>query len=170
MKLFDIVEKRVIINENILLIPTFKRVVDKYGDKCLDVFCFIHYYCNYKSPFFEYTDENKEEKLMELYNPDGIFTMEDPEIIEAMKLYNEIQWTPTMELVEAAKIMIHKMAAYLKTASLTDGKDGNITQIGNIMKQLGPNVASYDELKEHVEKEKAKANVYGGKHVSSRER
>ncbi len=170
MKIFDIVEKRVIINENILLIPVFKRVVDKYGDKYLDVFCFIHYFCDYKSPFSEYTEEKKEEKLMSLYNPDGDFTMEDPEIIDAINLYKEMQWTPSMELVEAAKIMIHKMAAYLKTASLTDGKDGNITQIGNIMKQLGPNVASYDELKEQVEKEKAKTNVYGGKHVSSRER
>lgn len=168
-KIFDLVEKRVILNENILLIPAFKNVYEKYnGD--LNVFCFIYYYCDYKSPFADYKPEQKEETLMELYNPDGSFTLEDQEILEAMKQYKDFQWTPAMELLEATKVTFHNMAAYLRTASISDGKDGNISQISNILKQIGPTVSSYDELEKQVAREREKSTVRGGKHVSSRER
>ncbi len=168
--IFEIVEKKVILNENILLIPTFKAVVDRYPNIYLDVFCFIYYYCDYKSPFADYTTEQKEEQLMELYNPEGVFTLEDDELIQAMDLYNKMQWTPTMELLEASKVMMHRMALYLRTAEITDGKDGNITQINNITKTIGQTVSSYDELRTQVEKEKEKATIRGGKNIASRER
>lgn len=169
-KIFDIVEKKVILNENILLIPEFYAVVERYGDDALDVFSFIYYYCDYKSPFSDYDPGQKEERLMEMFNKRDVFTVEDEEIIEAMKLYHELQWTPTMELLDATKEMLFKMATYLRTASIIDGKDGNLTQINNTIKSIGPTIASYEELKEQVEKEKEKAIVRGGKNISSRER
>lgn len=168
--IFDLVEKKVILNENILLIPQFKAVVERYGDHTLDVFSFIYYYCDYKSPFSDYSPDQKEEQLMGMFNKNGEFTLEDEEIIEAMKLYHELQWTPTMELLDATKEMLFKMAAYLRTASIIDGKDGNLTQINSTIKSIGPSIASYEELKDQVEKEKEKSTIRGGKHISSRER
>lgn len=168
--IFDIVEKRVIINPNILLIPQFKAIVDKYEKNYLDVFCFIYYFCYYKSPFSDYKPEQKEEILMTIYNKDDIFTLEDEEVIEAIKLFNEMQWTPTLELLEAAKCTLFRMADYLRTTTIIDGRDGNLTQINSLMKQLGATVGSYDQLKEQVEKEKEKTTIRGGKTIGTRER
>ncbi len=169
-KIFDIVEKKVLVNENILLIPAFKRIVEEYDDRFLDVFTFIYYYCDYKSPFSDYSTDQKEEKLMELFNPDGIFTLDDQVIIEAVDQYNSLQKTASMELLEGAKIAMHKMAEYLRNVSIIDGRDGNIAQISGILKQMGSTVSSFEELQEQVEKEMEKSTVRGGKHVSSRER
>ena len=168
--IFDLVEKKVIVNHNILLIPEFGAIVDRYGEHYLDVFCFIYYYCDYKSPFSDYKADQKEEALMEMFNKDGVFTLEDEELLRAMRLYNEMQWTPTMELLEATKSALFKMADYLKTTDIVDGRDGNLTQIMSVIKQIGPTVASYDELREQIEKEKEKATIRGGKTIGSRER
>lgn len=170
MKMFNIVEKRVVIDEDVLLIPEFKAVVDEYKDDAINALCFIYYYCNYKSPFANFQPEKREEKLMGMYNKNSAFTLEDPVMIEAMNLYMEMQWTPTRELLDAVEVAMFKMANYLKSASIIDGRDGNLIQIGNIMKNIGSTVGSYDELKEQVEKEQEKAVIRGGKKINSRER
>lgn len=169
-KIFDIVDKKVIINENTLLIPAFKRILEEYNDRSLDVFSFIYYYCDYKSPFSDYAEDQREETLMKLFNSDGIFTLEDEVVIEAMDQYNMLQKTTSMELLEGAKMAMHKMADYLRNVSIIDGRDGNIAQVSGILKQMGTTVASFEELQEQVEKEMEKATVRGNKHVGSRER
>jgi hypothetical protein len=171
-KIFDIVDQRVILNENCLLIPQFRNVIEKYEDKALDVLSFIYFYCDYKSPFCDYDEPHREETLMEMFNSEGDFTLEDVEVIEAMELYNQLQWTAPMELLQGAKAMLRKMGQYLKHAQIRDdSKDGgNIMAINNVMKSIGSNLASYDELMAQVEKETQKTSVRGGKHVSKRER
>lgn len=170
MKVFNIVEKRVVIDENILLIPEFKTIVDEYKDEAINALCFIYYYCDYKSPFADFQPEQREERLMEMFNKKGTFTLEDQSILDAMKLYTDMQWTPTRELLDAVKIAMFKMADYLKNTSIIDGRDGNLIQIGNIMKNIGSTIGSYDELCEQVEKEQEKSIIRGGKKINSRER
>lgn len=167
MKIFDIVERRVVINENVLLIPEFKRIVSKYKEHALDVFCFIYYYCDFKSPFVGYEESRKIDTLMKLYNTHNSFSMEDPHIVEAIKRYKELSWSPKMELLDALKSAVYKMATYMKNANYSDE---NITQIRQTLKDIGPTIASYDILKDAVEKEVEAGVVRGGKSVSNRER
>jgi hypothetical protein len=170
MKVFDIVEQRVIINENILLIPTFKKLLTKYKGDALDVFSFIYYFLDYKSPFFDYNPDAKEETLMKMFNTKGVFTLEDPEIIEAMTLYKQMNITPMIALLDGVNTAVHKMTKYLKNTEITDGKDGNLAQIKSTIKDLGQTIASYDQLKDAVEKEIEKSTIRGNKSISNRER
>jgi hypothetical protein len=169
-KIFDIVDQRVILSDHCLLIPEFRAVIERYGDNALDVFSFIYFFCDYKSPFSDYEEEKREETLMEKFNTEGVFTLEDVEVIQAMELYNELQWTAPMELLQGARAMLLKLGKYLKHASIDDSKDGNIAAINQVMKSVGPYLGTYDEVQQQVEKEMQKTSVRGGKHVSKRER
>jgi hypothetical protein len=170
MKVFDIVEQRVIINENILLIPQFKKIMNKYKGGALDVFCFIYYYLDYKSPFFDYNPEAREATLMNMFNKDGKFTLEDAEVIDAMDLYKQMNVTPMIALLDGVNVAVHRMTNYLKSTDITDGKDGNLAQIQKLVKELGPTISSYDQLKDAVEKEIEKSTIRGNKSISNRER
>jgi hypothetical protein len=78
--------------------------------------------------------------------------------------------TPMIALLDGVNTAVHKMTKYLKNTEITDGKDGNLAQIKSTIKDLGQTIASYDQLKDAVEKEIEKSTIRGNKSISNRER
>lgn len=169
-EIFDIVDKKIIINHNCLLIPEFKAVVDTYKAGAVNVFSYIYYFCDFKSPFSDYSEEQREETLIKMFNSNDIFTLDDMVLVDAIAIYKKLQWTVAMELLDGTREAMHKMAIYLKSADIVDGKDGNVQQIAAIIKNIGTTLASYDNLVGQVEKELQKTTIRGNKHISKRER
>lgn len=169
-EIFDIVDKKIVINHNCLLIPQFKILIDKYGQDAINVLSYVYYFTDFRSPFADYSEDQRIDTLMEMFNKNGVFTLEDRELIDALKLYKDLQWTVAMELLDGTREAMFKMAAYLKTTEVVDGKDGNASQIATMIKNIGSTLASYDDLTNQVEKELQKTTIRGNKHISKRER
>lgn len=150
---------KIIIDPNILMVPEFKEIWEsdksKTKDYAYSVFSGIYFLSNPMSPYWDWEDGRKIKEIENIYfKPYGI-KIKDKNIQEANKKYLEfINTNPSQFLLEAAKETIYKLAQHLKTVPITSGKDGNILQVSNTMDKLAKTFASYDTLKQAIEKEK----------------
>lgn len=141
IKLFDI--------ENGVLIPTphcynlkdLKNIMDSYPDNYMDIYSYIFYMtCPNPdvNPFFDVPEIDKEELIIKQLNLK--VSLESPLIIKALDLLNKLYDTPTRRAYMGIKQMLDNLASYMATASITHGRDGNITALVNA-------AAKFDEVR-----------------------
>lgn len=136
----------------------------KTKEKAFDIFSGIYLLCNPKSAYWGFPEEQKYIQIEEQYFKPHRLKIKDPEVQALLKQYEDfLKITPSQYLLEAAKETIYKLANHLRKTPITSGKDGNILQVSNTMDKIAKTFASYDTLKEAVEKEKLSAGSKRGK-------
>lgn len=163
MKLFEIVNGLPVITAEALLIPEFKALYtrDKTKDKirATKEIAYIYFSVDYKSIYLSYTKDVREERLNEDFMEDRIYKP-DKLVVEAMKKYDELQQTPTMNFLKAARHAMQETENYFMNIDYSE-RDlrGNAvykgTEITKMLKDCSGIKDSLDKLLEAVRKEVA---------------
>lgn len=154
---FDIQNGKVVLNHNTLSIPEFKAIVDTYDDP-IPAFNFLHYKYHPKSAYHNIPEDEKEDVL--LHDFPGEYTLEDPEMIAAMEKIESLSITPTYRYYLDNKLLMEKLGKFGRTASITTGRDGNLSALIAQLKGTGKTITEFKQLEKVVKDE---INEMGGK-------
>lgn len=151
VKIFDLNEGIVVINENVLLIPELKRIHETYEDP-IPAFCFVHFMTDPTCPYANLGESDREEILLHDYP--GEYSTEDEPIYEAINKLRTLCETPSMDLRNNAKAALKSLSTYLKTAVIRDDdKSGNLSFFLSALKSIAKINQEYRILDKDVEEE-----------------
>jgi hypothetical protein len=154
-KIFDLVNNVVIIKPETLNIKPFKALwlADKTKDKSnatKDIH-YIWYFTDFDSPYFEYDDLEKTKLIKEQILED-IKYKPSKEVLDAIRVYQELNNTPTIQLLEAANGAIFKMKEYFKDI---DFSEDDIDKVSRAVTNMPKMIEAINKAKELCRKEKA---------------
>jgi len=155
---YDSIEKNIRVTEHCYTITWLKRIIDIFPEDHISVLAYIFYMScpNTDNPYFNVKEIDKEERILRDLQPE--FDREDLSVLLAIDKAKELYATPLMRSYESMATMIDNLNEYIKTTEITDGKEGNITAIMNILKNFKQIRDSYNDiLQEVVEEAKIKA-------------
>jgi len=131
IKLFDIHEKVVIPSEHTYILKDLVAVREAYPNCYLQAYAYIFYMtCPNPdlNPFFETIDDEKEEHILKQLG-DICFSVEDQVILNALSFCAKMYETATYRAFKGIKAMLDRLAFYMETTDITDGRDGNINSM-----------------------------------------
>jgi len=170
MKLFQIENHSPTPTAELLLIPEFKTlwVRDKSKDKAkaLGELAYVYFSTDYLSNYVAFTKDVKEERLAEDFLG-GVGNKPDAEILKACKKYDELQQTPTMNFLKAAKAAMQSTEDYFNQIDYSerDGKGNPVYKIKEItssLKDCSGIKDTIDKLEAAVKKEMTNGSVARG--------
>lgn len=136
IRLFEINNTVVVPTEHCHRISWLKAIIDEYPDNHLNIFTYIFYMAcpSEENPFFNIKEYEKEDMISD--SMDINFSPEDDLIITALEKVEKLYETPTLRAYNGLKIAIDNIADYMAATPITDGKEGNITQIKGVAKDF----------------------------------
>lgn len=146
MKIFEVEEDIVKINENCHLIPELKAVLDFYQDP-VPAFAYLHFMTSPESPYSNFPEGEKEDMISQ--DVGGDFGLDDEVLLVALEKLRKLYETPVQQYYEGQKNAMHIMASYLKNlteSSIVYGKDGNMSEIFRMQKEAGKVMESFLKL------------------------
>lgn len=151
IKIFDIHESQVVINENCLLIPELRVLHESYENP-IPVFCFVHYMTDPLGPYGNIAADLREEILFEDYP--GDYTLEDEALYNAIRKLHKLYETPTMRLKNNAEKGLETLSTYLGSAVIRDDdKGGNLNAFNTALSKIGKISQEFRTLEKQVEDE-----------------
>ncbi|MFW9952000.1 MAG: hypothetical protein ACFFKA_17920 [Candidatus Thorarchaeota archaeon] len=131
-RLFDVENNKIIPTEHCYTINWLKDIMDKFNtdEEYLKVYLYL-YYMTYPNPddnpYFHFNPLEKEDIILNDINAD--FDPEDEDVQIALRNIKKMYETPTSRAYEGIAGMLDKIAYYMKNTNISDGRDGNISQI-----------------------------------------
>ena len=132
IKLFDIVNNKVVPTEHCYTISSLNDIMTEYPEDYLKVYTYLIYMtCPNPdlNPFFNVPEHEKEEIIMSEIDMD--VSTEDDLIIRGMNTCKKLYETPTYRTYVGIKSMLDRLAHYMETTEIQHGRDGNITALVN---------------------------------------
>ena len=166
VRLFDVQNKTVVPTEHCYTLKTLKTIMDNYPDDYLSIYQYLFYMtCPNPdmNPFFHYPEIDKEELILQ--EVDAEFSTEDPEIINALSFCKKLYETPTSRAYNGIKQALDRIAYYMATKPITDGKDGNIGQIRAMAKDFESIRQSFKGAYKDLQDEQ-QSRVRGGQEIA----
>lgn len=171
MKIFDIVEGKVVINPHELAIPAFKELyeTDKSKDKhnALDAIRYIVFMYKWDSPYASYTDELERSKVLkkEIYK-DERYTL-DTLTEKAIEAFRRFQYTFTLQFLEANLHGAKKlMESYYNIDWEAEDRSGkskySSKDVASNIEKAGGIIKSLYALQEQVKREQLDKSVSRG--------
>ncbi len=179
MSIFALRDGKVQVEPANLTIPEFKIIYerDKTKDKTVafNELCYVYHMADYKSIYHNYSDLEKETKILNDYFKGGKW-IPDVVVNEAIRKYRELQETPAMRLSLAARKAVDKLIEHYNSVDLTIvnvkgdliNKERDLSfSLGNV----GKIVESLDKVDEKIKKEQLKeSKIRGQADISDYER
>ena len=162
IKLFDIENGVVVPTEHCYTLKALKDVMDEYPEEHLKIYLYLFYMsCPNPdlNPFF-YTPEMDKEDLI-LKQIDSNFSVEDDSIHKALQFCQRMYETPTSRAYKGIASMLDRLARYMETQSITDGRDGNINSIVSAAKNFDQIRSSFKGVYKDLQDEQS-SKVRGG--------
>ena len=162
VKLFDIENGVVVPTEHCYTLKALKDVMDEYPEEHLKIYLYLFYMsCPNPdmNPFF-YTPEIDKEDLI-LKQIDSEFSIEDHCIRIALQFCQRMYETPTSRAYKGIATMLDRLARYMETQSITDGRDGNINSIVSAAKNFDQIRTSFKGVYKDLQDEQS-SKVRGG--------
>ena len=161
-KLFDIQNGKVVPTEHCYTLKSLKDIMDNYPDDHLKIYQYLFYMtCPNPdmNPFFHTPEHEKEEVIMK--EVDGEFSTEDDDVWAALKFCQKMYETPTSRAYKGISKALDNMARYMANTPITDGRDGNISQIRAVAKDFEAIRSSFKGAFKDLQEEQ-QSNVRGG--------
>lgn len=164
-KLFDIQNFKIIPTIHCHSIVWLKAIMDEYSEdeEYLKVYMYL-FYMTYPSPddnpYFHFKASQKEEQILE--DIEANFSTECDMIQLALNNMKRMYETPTSRAYEGIAGMMDKLAVFMKSETITTGRDGNMSAIIQAAK-------SYDQIRQSFKgafkdlQEEQESRVRGGK-------
>lgn len=130
IQLFTVENGTVVPTEHCYTLTGLKKIMDEYPKSFLNVYAYLFYMtCPNPeiNPFFDAIDSEKEDLILSQIKVD--FSTEDETIINAVEFCKRLYETPTYRAYMGIKGMLDRLAKYMETTDITDGRDGNITAL-----------------------------------------
>ena len=165
IKLFDIQGGKVVPTEHCHLIPFLRRIIEEYKDNHLEVLAYLFYMScrSSENPYFNRPQEDLQEEI--LRDLEASFDPEDRYIRMALDRCKEMYETPTVRAYNGIANMLEKLAFYMETQTITDGRDGNITAIVCAAKNFDAIRKSFKGVAKDLEEEQS-SRARGGQKLS----
>lgn len=151
IKVFDIENDNIVISPTIFLVKEFKELYDEDKEKGLLMFKYLYLLYHYDSPYLNIPEHEKSEQICQ--DLKITFSLDDDLIQAAIKKAEELYMTPTRRFYVNAKEGMEKMGEYLKTASLTAGRDGNLSAVLSALKSVGAITSQFKILEKEYKEE-----------------
>lgn len=123
IKIIDLVDGKIIVAPECLVIEPFKSIweKDKTKDKthAFNVIKYTWYYASYKSPFFQHSNSDRSKLILSHIIKDDKFKV-NKELEECVKMYEKINTTPAMKLFRSVQESINKMEEFFMTAEYNE--------------------------------------------------
>lgn len=132
IKLFDIQNGKVIPSEHCYTLSFLKTIIEKFPMDYLKIYSYLFYMtCPSPdlNPFFDVPESDKEELIIKEVDID--FSLDEDEIVNALKMCEKLYQTPTYRAYMGIKTMLDRLARYMETTEIEHGRDGNITALVN---------------------------------------
>jgi len=142
IKLFDIVNNKVVPTEHCYTISSLRDIMELHPDDFLKIYTYLFYMtCPNPdlNPFFNVPEHEKEEIIMAEIDMD--ISTEDELIIRGMSTCQKLYETPTYRTYVGIKSMLDRLAHYMETTEIQHGRDGNITALVNA-------AAKFDQIRQ----------------------
>lgn len=158
IRIFDLVNKKVVYNPEIMTVPELKTVVKKYKEP-IQALCYLYYLLSPESPYMNYPEDDKEKILRKEYP--GDYHPQDPEMVLAREKLETLWTSPTMRYFKQVKKALEKLGNYLENTEISEGRDGNLAQYRQAIKDAGATIQQFKQLEKAVEEEtsRSKGNV-----------
>lgn len=166
VRLFDVQNGKVIPSEHCYTLKSLKDIMHQYPLNHLKVYTYLFYMtCPNPdlNPFFHYRDVDKEEVILEEIEAD--FSTEDDEIQHALQMCQKMYETETSRAYNGIKKALDNLADYMARTSITDGRDGNISQIANVAKNFDAIRQTYKGVFRDLVEEQ-QSSVRGGQNLA----
>ena len=180
MGLFNITNDRVILDPEKLVIPAFKKIWDDDKTKgkthATRVLTYIYFYVDFLSPYAIYPAYERKKILLDEFLKGDIKTANSKQVQEAISKYKEFQETPSMRLLEAAKVACGKLSDYFMDLDFTQLDDSGrpvyvAKDVAANLKAVGGIIESLDKTEEQVKKEiTTSTKIRGGGNAGEYER
>jgi hypothetical protein len=160
MEIFTVVDGKIVLNPNCLLIPELKAINEAYEDP-LPAYAYVNYMTHPDSPYHNLPIDKKQQVVSD--DVGGDFGLEDPEIESAIAKLDELYFTPVQDYYEGQKNAMHVVGRYLKNlkeSALLAGREGNLGQIISMQKEAGKTMDSFLKL-EKLWKEQVQQKLRG---------
>ena len=162
IKLFDIQNNVIVPTEHCYTLKALKDIMDEYPEDYLKIYQYLFYMtCPNPdmNPFFYTPDVEKEDIILKQIQAE--FSTEDDSIFTALKFCERMYETPTSRAYKGIATMLDRLARYMETTSITDGRDGNLTALVNADKNYEQVRASFKGAYKDLQEEQ-QSRVRGG--------
>ena len=180
MGLFDIKNDVIILNPDAFVIPEFHEIWEddkkKGKPKATKILTYIYFLCDFKSPYAVYPKHERLKKLENDFLKEDYLLAEQPLVKHAIAKYKEFQETPSMRLLESAKVACGKLSDYFETLDFKELDDSGkpVYQAKDVaanLKAVGGIIESLNKTEDQVKKEvTASAKIRGGGEAGDFER
>lgn len=155
IKLFDIHDGNVVPTEHCYTLSFLKDIMDNYPNNFTKIYAYLFYLScrSSENPYFNRPQDELDMEVLRDLKAD--FDPEDPLIIKALKKTKELYETPTIRAYNGISHMLEKLAVYMNTQTITDGRDGNITAIINAAKNFQAIRQSFKGIAKDLEEEQS---------------
>lgn len=154
IKLFDVENKVLIPTEHCYSLFFLRRIMEEYPEDYITVYKYLFYMtCPNPdlNPFFHFKEDEKEEVILQEIEAE--FSTEDEAIVQALDLCNRMYETETSRAYYGIKKALDNLAKYMAVTAISDGRDGNITQIINAAVKLDMIRQSYKGVFKDLQEE-----------------
>ena len=137
IKLFDIQNEKVVLTEHCYTLEFLKGIMEEYPDTYMSVYQYLFYMTcpdPELNPFFNLPEMDKEDIIIEECGLEE--SPEDSKIRYALDRCAKMYETPTFRAYMGIKKALDNMATYMANTQITDGRDGNISQIRAVAKDF----------------------------------
>ena len=150
-RLFDIDKNKIVPDANVLAIPSLKKLWErdktKEKDDAFKEISYVVFLCDFHSPYRDIHDSERESLIINDIFKDKKWRP-DPAVKEAVKVYKKLQETPSMRLLNTARLTLDKLSGYFEQIDFKEtdmyGKPiysardltSNLKEVGNIVKSL----------------------------------
>jgi|TARA_R100000084_G_scaffold109435_1_gene76690 hypothetical protein len=137
IKLFDIQNEKVVLTEHCYTLEFLKGIMEEYPDTYMTVYQYLFYMTcpdPELNPFFNLREMDKEDIIIEECGLEE--SPEDSKIRYALDRCAKMYETPTFRAYMGIKKALDNMATYMANTQITDGRDGNISQIRAVAKDF----------------------------------
>ena len=173
MKLFNIVDGKVVLNTEELSIPLFKQIYekDKTKDKqdAFNKISYIVFMYKWDSPYASIIDEKDRDRILKK----DIFKIEDYKLdditLQAIERFKQFQYSFSLQFLERNMLGAKKLMEFYEMINWTEvDKTGKFKysdrSLASNLKEAGNILQSLEKLKEQVRKEELESVKTRGSH------
>jgi hypothetical protein len=163
MKVFDLIDNKVIIKPESLLIIPFSEIwkgdKSKLKEKANKDITFIWFFCDFDSPYFSYDEEERANLIKEQVLEDSKYKVTEL-VQKGINRYKELNLSPSMRMLDSAYSAIFKMDSYFKNI---DFDEDDIDKVTRAITNMPKMIQAINEAKELCKKEQSTSErVRGG--------
>jgi hypothetical protein len=164
IRLLDIENNTIKPTEHCKVISWLSIIEEKFPKDYIKIYAYIFYMScpGEENPYFNLPFDLREEVIIKDLKID--FTLEEDEIIEAVRNARKMYETPTVRAYVSITTMLDNISDFIRTAKVTTGRDGNINSLIKVAKEFDDIRQSYKGVAKDLAAEQ-ESHVRGGQNL-----